>query len=269
MRITLRLNAFVSQISVTSRKSFEKLDKTPSTVFQYYYQLQLKSLYKSGLSAEILEPTSNSQSSLRRYVRKEWESLSMSKKRVYHALYFHFIKLNYKELSPEEFAKRLELSIPISSEYLLFRTKFKVEFDKIWKEQYKKDHHGRSRRVYLRTAPSNLFKTSRVISGTINSFEYDSTRQFQEMCRQCRKVWRDKVTSDQKAQMAKILQKSRRDFELKLEQEIKLLDSLQNALHKLLAGPSANLNTALDFERPVTQSHNSVIALLLAAEKKE
>ncbi|KAM3162779.1 hypothetical protein ACU8KH_03041 [Lachancea thermotolerans] len=269
MRISLSLNAFISPISVASRKSFEKLDKTPSTVFQYYYQLQLKSLNRSGLPADILEPVNTGHNSLRRYVRKEWESLSMSKKRVYHALYFHFIKLNYKELAPEEFAKRLELPIPISSEYLLFRNKFKLEFDRIWKEQCKKDHHGRSRRIYLRTGSSNLLKASRTIKGTESGFDYDSTRQFQEMCRQCRKVWREKVTSDQKAQMVEILQKNRQEFKLKLEQEVKILDSLQNALQKYLAGPSAKISTALDFERPVTQSHHSVIALLLATGKKD
>ncbi|SCU95849.1 LANO_0E11606g1_1 [Lachancea nothofagi CBS 11611] len=268
MRPNLVVNASVSRTTFTSRRSFEKLDTMPSTVFQYYFQLQLKELHHNSPQSEITDFV-NKNNSFKRYKRKEWDSLSLTKKRVYHALYFHFTKVNYRRLGHEELARRLELQVPAASEYLLFRNRFKARFDAAWEEQRKNDRTGRSHKIQLRSGTSGSLKVSRIFAMRPAELEFNSTRRFQDMCRECRRAWREGVDDDQRAEIATKLSVERQKFENSVKRELDILDGLQAMLTKYLTSVDVSNLKALDFERRITHTSNQDPLVFLMTDLKK
>lgn len=252
MRPTPYFTAQLSILNITSRRSFDKLDRTPSTVFQYYYRLQIKQLHKYSQYIDSLE-SMNQNNPFRRQVRKEWDALSLSKKRVYHALYFHFLKLDFRKLSQEELAKRLEIPVPTSSEYLLFRNKFKSKFDYMWEKQYT----GRLEiEVKVRSDTFGKFKITRY--ATKKKEDLDSitnfTERFQKMCRECKRIWKEKVSEEQKDEIRSKLRENRKKFELQMEKEVEALESLQENLTCILDKDTFHSQRMLGVERPASRT---------------
>ncbi|SCU85407.1 LADA_0D07316g1_1 [Lachancea dasiensis] len=268
MRIYLASWASLSKASFVSRRSFERYNAMPSTVFQYFYQLQLKELRHGSSSCDI-GSLFNKNSSFRRYKRKEWELLSMSKKRLYHALYFHFTKINYRTLSHEELAKRLEIPIPAASEYLLFRNQFKSRFDQVWEERKREKSSACLQKAHFRTGSLGLIRVSRRISRNLDDAEADLTRRFQDMCRECRRTWRDMVDDEQRAKIADKLGEERKNFEAIMKNEIQVLNELQGLLTTYLTNFDAIAHKALDFERRGASNCQERLDFLLAQNVKD
>ena len=101
---SLAVSARFSVLQVSTKKSFKRLDQRPGDVFQYYLQLQVDRL---NTYAEFQDLKKNI--AFVKRIRGEWEGLSSSKKRVYHALFFKFNNIDYNKLSNEELARVLTI----------------------------------------------------------------------------------------------------------------------------------------------------------------
>ncbi|SCU87880.1 LAFA_0E09406g1_1 [Lachancea sp. 'fantastica'] len=268
MRLNLTLHANVSRTSFVNRKSFEKLDTMPTTVFQYYFQLQVKDLHIHSPETELIHWVSRN-SSFKRFKRKEWESLSLSKRRIYNALYFHFTGLNYRTLGHEEVARRLEIPIPPISEYLLFRNKFKSKFDLLWEEQRNRDLLKRTPKLILRSKSSGAVKSPRFSAACSIESDPDLTIRFHDMCRECRRTWREKVSSLQKAEIGEKLREQRRSFRKLMDKEIEVLDSLQSLLVDRLKDANMLNSGTIDLEKGTTQRNTNRLAFLVTHSDKE
>ncbi|CEP61862.1 mitochondrial HMG-box protein CIM1 LALA0_S04e02388g [Lachancea lanzarotensis] len=269
MRINCTLHANVSRTAFANRKSFERLDTMPTTVFQYYFQLQVKDLHVYSRDADLI-PWINRNSSFKRYKRKEWDSLSMSKRRIYNALYFRFTGLDYRTLGHEEVARRLEIPIPPISDYLLFRNSFKSQFDPLWDEQRKRDLLIRSPKMILRSRFSGVVKSPRFSATYSRESDSDLTKRFQDMCRECRRTWLEKVDSMQKAEIGEKLREQRESFRALMEKEIKVLDGLQSVLVDRLKGANMLTSGNLNFRKEgATQQNMDRLAFLVTHSDKE
>ncbi|SCW02428.1 LAFE_0F06216g1_1 [Lachancea fermentati] len=269
MRIYTACRAHISLLEVVSKKSFEKLDRTPPTVFHYYYQLQLKDLHKMSTGDEILE-FANRNNAFKRHIRKEWDSLSISRKRVYHCLYFHFARINYGKMSYEELAKRLEIPIPVSSEYLLFRNSFKAKFDALWEESQKRNRSLEGKSLQLRSRSFGKFKVTRIYKKDAELEDYnDYNRRFRNMCKECRLMWKEQVTEEQKIEITKKLKDARNNFLNRMDNEIKALDALQENMSKILNNHTTSHIGYLKVERPLTNTIREPLNILLVGKKRK
>ncbi|SCV02972.1 LAME_0H06678g1_1 [Lachancea meyersii CBS 8951] len=268
MQVCHILRANVSRTAFLNRRSFERLDTMPATVFQYYYQLQVKNLHFNVPEADLI-CWINRNSSFRRYKRKEWESLSLSKKRIYHALYFHFTGLSYRTIGHEELARKLEYPIPAASDYLLFRNGFKAKFDLLWEEQQKHDVMKRTPKLMLRSGSSGLVKKTRFLAAKAGKTDSDLTRRFHDMCRECRRIWREEVDNIQRTEIAEKLREERRFFEKLMSKEIEILDSLQGSLVKNLRALNTPSCQEFDFEKRSFEQTTGSLAFLMTRSSKD
>lgn len=256
------IRAQLSQVVYTTKKSFQKqLDSIPATAFDYYYQSKIKELQQSScnlLSNDFLS-ASQQNTAFKRHIRKEWELLSNTKRRLYYAFFFHFTKINHKVLNKYELAKVMEIPTPATSEYMLFRNKFKYKFDRIWQEEDMKIK--RKSGIILRH--NTIGGGHRItISGKvkdINSTSYSGEEEltnliirFQKMCRECRHVWNEKVTDEQKCEIRNKWEDQKHQFDLKLDQETEILEYNLKKLMQVKLGPKS-----LSVERPVTPTVES------------
>lgn len=262
------IKAQLSQIVYSTKKSFKKqLDSLPATAFDYYYQSRIKELQQNSCNLLSNDFLSGSQqnTAFKRHIRKEWESLSNTKRRLYYAFFFHFTKINHKVLNRYELAKVMEIPTPATSEYMLFRSKFKYKFDRIWQEENMKNKRktgiilrhnaiGSGHRIIISGKVKDLNSTS-------NSGEEELTNlieRFQKMCRECRHVWNEKVTDEQKFEIKNKWEDQKHQFDLKLDQETEILEYNLKKLIQVKLGPKSLL-----VERPVTQTIESEAASVI------
>ena len=274
MRITNILRAQLCESVYNTKKSFQKqLKRMPSTIFQYYYQLQIKQLHKSyGSNTEYILDFAQQNTHFKRYIRDEWDTLSMTKKRLYNALYFHFSQVDYRSINKFELARIMEIPTPAFSEYMLFRNKFKKQYEKIWKENQinpepislivkssniqkiiSRRHHCQSSKLTVKE--QNASKGLKEI--------IDFTKRFQEMCKECKHVWNVQVTEEQKSEVRSKWEQQVLEFEELMDREVELLVSNLKKLSQI--DPSSQ---ALVTERPVTNTTNANRCFIFPLKKK-
>lgn len=252
MRASYVLRAQLSRTFYGSQGSFEKqLNNLPTTAFQYYYWSKLKELCKYSEDLVNSDRLSCGQQSntFRRYIRKEWDLLSASKKRLYYAFFFHFTKIDYRALKKYELARILEIPTPAISEYMLFRNNFKHKYDAIWYQERKERPKKRS------------IMAGHLISLSIrNSHEKESrlnlTKRFQKMCRECRYVWNKKISNEQKDEIRTKWELQKQQFDLQLARELEALSFNLNRLLKMNLGARAQ---SLQIDRHKTSTTTNVI----------
>ena len=85
MKVTLLLKAQLSPVSYTTKKSFQRqLNRTPYTAFQYFFQLEVQKLHNVSKYEDITNYLKGN-SNFKRFRRNEWDSMSLTKKRLYYA----------------------------------------------------------------------------------------------------------------------------------------------------------------------------------------
>ncbi|QLQ79677.1 hypothetical protein HG537_0C03250 [Torulaspora globosa] len=249
MRASYVLKAQLSRIFYGSQGSFERqLNNLPTTAFQYYYWCKLKELckYSKDFMNEDLISCGQQSNTFRRYIRKEWDLLSASKKRLYYAFFFHFTKIDYRSLKKCELARILEIPTPAISEYMLFRNKFKHKYDTIWFQEGKDRSKKRS------------IMAGHAISISIHEKEssLNLTKRFQKMCRECRYVWNKKISDDQKDEIRIKWELQKQQFDLQLARELEALSFNLNRLLKMNIDARVE---SLQIERHRTATMGNVI----------
>lgn len=225
MRCTSIIRASLSSTIFTTRKSFERqLDNSPTTAFHYYCQLQYDSRVNDDLQ-------------WKKFIRREWEMLSHTKKRLYCAFYFHFKGIDYKSLNKFELAKFLEIPTPATSEYMMFRNLFKFKFDNAWLENVKKlkDSNGMGQLV-KRSPIAGGHRLTIYIPLNRDRLRMEATnytKRYQQMCRECRRVWNEKVTVEQRSVIRKKWEQQKREFKDHIDNEIEALKMNLNGLNQL------------------------------------
>lgn len=260
MHTSRALKARFSQEVYLTKRSFEKqLDNLPNTAFQYYYQTKIKELQEKSSIGRLNDTFGFAQqnSAFRRYIRKEWELLSITKRRLYYAFFFHFTGINYRSLNNYELARVMEIPTPAISEYMLFRNKFKNKFDNIWHEE----NLGIKRNKNAILRRNSSYPLIGLISSTTNNqitelskaeeeVEMTNlTRRFREMCRECRNVWSTHISEERKREIRDKWEEQKYEFELQLQHETKILD---NNLKKVLKAKFRR--KSLCIEKPVTHT---------------
>ncbi|QLL32802.1 hypothetical protein HG536_0D03240 [Torulaspora globosa] len=229
MRASYVLGAQLSKIFYGSKGSFKRqLNNLPTTAFQYYYWSKLKELckYSEGFVDSDLLSCGQQSNTFRRYIRKEWDLLSASKKRLYYAFFFHFTKIDYKALKKYELARILEIPTPAISEYMLFRNKFKHKYDTICFQERKERLKKRS--IMAGHAISISIRNSHEKESRLNL-----TKRFQKMCRECRLVWNKKISNEQKDEIRTKWELEKQQFDLQLARELEALSFNLNRLLKM------------------------------------
>lgn len=122
--------------------------------------------------------------------------------------------------------------------------------------------------IYLRSTSSGMVNVTRVIKTNSPENLHNLTKRFQEMCRECRKVWREKVTEEQKEDIVLKLKASRLKFERAVQGELAILDDLQGLLRRSLKGKVAGSYDALDCERLTSRAQRDRMMKLITGEKK-
>lgn len=230
------LGAQLSQAVYVSKRSFEKeLDSLPTTAFQYYYHSKIKELQSGSNDFHNTDILSCGQhnNAFRRFIRKEWNSLSTTKKRLYYAFFFHFTGVDHTSLNKYELARILEIQTPAISDYMLFRNKFKYKFDNVWYQE--REQRSRKRRMVLKHNPIGFGHTI-TISSRISVHGEESfslTAKFQKMCRECRHTWNQKITEEQKLEIRNIWEEQKRQFDTILATEREALGNNLNRLSKM------------------------------------
>ncbi|GCF01307.1 hypothetical protein ZYGM_001127 [Zygosaccharomyces mellis] len=222
MRGTNSLRASLSSTIFTTRRSFERqLDTSPTTAFHYYCQLQHSQRVNTDLQ-------------WKKFMRREWELLSLTKKRLYYAFYFHFKGVDHKGLNKFELAKFLEIPTPAASEYMMFRNTFKYKFDNAWLENSKKlnnlNNKGRLVKRSSITGGHRLTVHIPLNRDKLQSEATNYTKRYQQMCRECRRVWNEKVTVEQKLVIREKWEQEKQAFNDSMHTEI---DALKINLTKL------------------------------------
>ncbi|EJS41717.1 YOR114W [Saccharomyces arboricola H-6] len=261
MKVTLLLKAQLSSVSYTTRKSFQKqLDRSPYTAFQYFFQLEVQKLHNVSKYDDITSYVRGN-SNFKRFTRNEWDNMSLTKKRLYYASFCQSMNIDIWSVSKIELAKRLEIPIPAMSEYLFFRNKFKLKFDSHWSSLEHNNYRNPSRPSTMRkngaaeTYPRNRTITSvskikprkRLVAMKRISRSEDFTndhsheaqkhfddymKRFQQMCKECRYAWNEKVGCDQKLEIRKKLHLCRSKFEEMMDNEIQVLQKNMEIMSK-------------------------------------
>ncbi|CDO96433.1 unnamed protein product [Kluyveromyces dobzhanskii CBS 2104] len=235
---TLSLSARLSVLQVSNKKSFKLLDQRPMDVFQYYMQLQI-----DRLNIYVDSKDYRRHIPLVKRIRTEWESLSMTKRRVYHALFFKFNKLDLNKLANEELARYLAMPCPITSAYLLFRSKYKLQFNQLWEQKYMKSQATWSQGpTYLERHTPSL-KITRHSNFKLD-YMLNAHLRYQEMCKSCKKVWKDQVTDEQKQLLYNKVKSSKMEFNAQMQTERKELVLLTKVLESSV--PESSLESLAD-----------------------
>lgn len=224
----------MSSTIFTTRKSFERqLDSSSTTAFHYYCQLQH-------------DPRNNNDLQWKRFMRREWEMLSITRKRLYYAFYFHFKGIDYKNLNKFELAKFLEIPTPATSEYMMFRNVFKFKFDNAWLETLKKlgELKNKGKLVKKASITGGHRLTVNYVPFNRNQLEKEATnytKRYQQMCKECRRVWNEKVTTEQRSIIREKWENEKQEFDEIIRNEIGALKINLNMLNRL--GTSAEIFT--------------------------
>ncbi|CCE63665.1 hypothetical protein TPHA_0F01820 [Tetrapisispora phaffii CBS 4417] len=251
------LFAQLSNTIYNTKQTF-KNDNKPNLVtsFQYYYSLQFNKLNLGDNTSIGMIKNISYNTNFKRYIRKEWDLLSTTSKRLYTALYIYDNNINYKSLNAFELAKMMEIETPVSSEYMLFRCNFKKHFELINNEQ-----KGNSMKrtiinryhVSLQKRILGVRRNSGIkINKYIQSENKNISRTYQEFCRECRKVWKENVSELMKEQLREKLNTQTIKFESVIEKERDILEMNLNRISNIL---SKSKDTQVDFyklkeERP-------------------
>ncbi|CAI4064198.1 hypothetical protein N7582_002609 [Saccharomyces uvarum] len=260
MKVTLLLKAHLSPVSYTTKKSFQRqLDRSPYTAFQYFFQLEVQKLHNVSKYEDITNYLKGN-SNFKRFRRNEWDSMSLTKKRLYYASFCQSMSIDVWNVSKVELAKRLEIPIPAMSEYLFFRNKFKLKFDSHWSALEPNNYKNHSRPSTARKNVTEAYSRSRTIT-SVNKMQprkrlvtmkriscsenfsnnqsddaqkhlYDYMKRFQLMCKECRYAWNEKVDYDQKLEIRKKLQLWRLKFEEMMDNEIQILQNNMETMSK-------------------------------------
>lgn len=252
MRSSSVLGAQLSYAVYGSKGSFEReLNSVPATVFQYYYRSKLKELvpWSSGLESNAF----------RRHIRKEWDLLSTSRKRLYYAFFFHFTKTDYRSLNKYELARILEIPTPAISEYMLFRNNFKNKYDDMGLQERK-----------MRPGKRNTVVGRLVMISHRTAIQDDErlnlTKRFQKMCRECRYVWNKKISAEQKEDIRSKWEDQKNEFELSLTRELEALSSNLSRLLKLNVDAQIK-SLKIDRYKPSTMTSDMIIPYVFHKKK--
>lgn len=294
MKVTLLLKAQLSPVSYTTKKSFQRqLNRTPYTAFQYFFQLEVQKLHNVSKYEDIINHVRGN-SNFKRFARNEWDSMSLTKKRLYYASFCQSMNIDVRNVSKVELAKRLEIPIPAMSEYLLFRNKFKVKFDSHCSSLERKDRKSIPRSsITRRTATTDICSKNRSntsvskikprkrlvamkrISRSENITEshsreaqnylYDYMKRFQQMCKECRYAWNEKVDYDQKLEIRKKLQLWRSKFEEMMDNEVQILQKNMDTMSKFGFRSESYLTAA---DHNTNTSPNNILPMAYLLKKK-
>lgn len=218
MRCTSSMRASLSASVYLTRRAFEKqLNTSPTTAFHYYCQLDHR----------------KHDPQLKRYMRREWEMLSITKKRLYYAFYFHFKNVNYKKMNKFELAKFLEIPTPATSEYMLFRNTFKCKFEIAWIENIRRQRIAGRGQLIKQSAIAGGHRLSVYTQQDYRQLKEEATNyasRYRQMCKECRRVWTEKVTLKQKIMIRRKWEEQRQIFEERIVQELEALEANLNRL---------------------------------------
>lgn len=294
MKATLLLKAQLSPVSYTTKKSFQRqLNRTPYTAFQYFFQLEVQKLHNVSKYEDIINYVRGN-SNFKRFARNEWDTMSLTKKRLYYASFCQSMDIDILNVSKIELAKRLEIPIPAMSEYLLFRNKFKVKFDSHCSSLERKDRKSVPRpSITRKVATTEICSKSRSNTplGKINprkrlvalkrisrsentaknhsheaqNYLYDYMKRFQQMCKECRYAWNEKVDYDQKLEIRKKLQVWRAKFEEVMDNEIQILQKNMDIMSKFGLRSESYLTAA---DHNTNTQPNSILPMTYLLKKK-
>lgn len=218
MRPTGVLAAALSRTIFRSRKVFERtLQQNIGTVFGYYYKIQVNKLGNT----ESLKYNNT----FRRFVRHEWENMSVTKKRLYSAMFFQNNGIQPNQMGHFELARCLGMQTPAASEYLLFRNRFKMKFDQLWEKDPNVDLsqvfnrnliQTKNLRVVLRSEKRHR-RNTKLLEGKNNK---DYLQRFKEMCKECRRIWRSEVTDQEKEVVKAQWELTQTEFKNLIQEEI-------------------------------------------------
>lgn len=230
------LKAQLSQVVYLSKKSFEReLNSLPHTAFQYYYYSKIKELRNSSsdpYTTDILGCRQQN-NAFRRFIRREWNLLSASKKRLYYAFFFHFTGTDHNTLNKYELARVLEIQTPAISDYMLFRNKFKYKFDNVWRQET--EQRSRKKKVVLKrnTIGGGHAITISGGSNVLNGESHSLTKRFQKMCRECRRTWNQRISDEQRLEIRHKWEDEKRHFETIVAAERAALETNLSRLSKM------------------------------------
>ncbi|CAI4051583.1 hypothetical protein SKDZ_15G2610 [Saccharomyces kudriavzevii ZP591] len=294
MKVTLLLKAQLSPVSYTTKKSFQRqLDHLPSTAFQYFFQLEVQKLHNVSKYKDIINYVRGN-SNFKRFTRNEWDNMSLTKKRLYYASFCQSMNIDIWNVSKVELAKRLEIRIPAMSEYLFFRNKFKVKFDSHWSSLERKDYRSISKSsVTRKNGATEIYSKNRAIASVskikprkrlvamkrISRLDnlandhpndaqehlYDYMKRFQQMCKECRYAWNEKVDYDQKLEIREKLQLWKSKFEEMMDNEIQILQKNMEIMSKFGHGSEVYLTTSDD---NTNTSPNNILPMAYPPKKK-
>ncbi|CAI4036418.1 hypothetical protein SMKI_15G2620 [Saccharomyces mikatae IFO 1815] len=292
MKVTLLLKAQLSPVSYTTKKSFQRqLNRSPFTAFQYFFQLEVQKLHNVSKYEDIIN-YARGNTNFKRFKRNEWDSMSLTKKRLYYASFCQSMNIDIWKVSKVELAKRLEIPIPVMSEYLLFRNKFKVKFDSRWSSLESKAYKNVSRPPTRKTVVTEVCSKNRTIT-SVNKIKprkrlvamkriprsenfaknhsheaqenlYDYMKRFQQMCKECRYAWNEKVDCDQKLEIREKLQLWRSKFEKMMDNEIQILQKNMDIMSKFNPRSEAYFTANHDS----STSQNNILPMAYLPKKK-
>ena len=271
---TLTLPARFSVLQVSNKKSFQKLDQRPLDVFQYYLQLQIDQLNVYGDVGDLKHNIS-----FVKRIKNEWKSLSLTKKRVYHTLFFKFSAVDFNKLRNEELARYLTIPRPITSSYLLFRKRFKVRFYQML-EPKERCSQGSASSLDQRYQPTTYLAKNKPLVRIQprqpypnNSTAFNAHFRYQEMCKSCKEEWRKSVTEEEKQLLREEVQRRKRLFDLRMQVERKELRTLTKLLDESFSEESfKTLSHSLSYhnlERKKVLDNGFLIPFLHMSHKKD
>ncbi|EDO16239.1 hypothetical protein Kpol_505p16 [Vanderwaltozyma polyspora DSM 70294] len=268
MKISLSLKAQLNDSIIFSQKSYLKPKlRIPSTAFQFYYQVQMHDLLRNSYSTkqEILSFVDKN-THFRRFIRDEWNTLSTTRRRLYAALYFHVLKIDYSNLNEIELAKIMEIPTPAISPYMLFRSKYKEKFDLAWREENSKSEitmknktlkpmksRSNNNKIFFKRTVSSSIKLEKGNNQSTSNIKpiIDFARRFDKMCKECKQVWNNDISNEQKLQVRNKWETQKIEFKRMIDKEIEYLKSTIDKIttlnpneQKLLIG--TNLNSLLN-----------------------
>ncbi|KAL3228536.1 Uncharacterized protein RNJ44_02481 [Nakaseomyces bracarensis] len=218
MRPSRILAAGLSEAIFCSKKVFERtLQQGVGTVFGYYYNIQVGKLGNT----ESLKYNNT----FRRFVRHEWENMSITKRRLYSAMFFQYNGLRPDHMGSYELAKCLGVETPAASEYLLFRNRFKAKFDLLWEKDPNVDLsqvfdsnllQAKNLRVRLKSSRRS-WRNAKILEGKTNP---NYLQRFKEMCKECRRIWRTEVTDNEKQLVRAQWEQDQAKFKSAIQEEI-------------------------------------------------
>lgn len=211
MRPTNIVNVGISPVSFSTKQSFlTKISQQPRSTFHYFYILHMKQMQISNPDQSVKN------SSFKIFIRRQWDQLSIAKKRLYRAMYCYSSNIDYQNMSKYQLAHKLNIKTPPVSEYLYFRNEYKKKNDQT---------RPNTQITSFNVVKYNVWKIKRKVSNT----QICNTKEYTQMCRECKRIWNKDLNEQQRAIVREKWEKLHHDFENTLKQEkLSLCNSIKH-----------------------------------------